>query len=86
MKKGLVVFLVIIIIGIIGGFTFYNVGLSPLEKTSGDADKKLVRVEIKEGMGISQIAELLEKGLISRSKDKNGRSFNIKTTANLFKK
>ena len=27
------------------------------------------------------ISELLEKGLISRNKDKNGRSFNIKTTA-----
>ncbi len=26
------------------------------------------------------IAELLEQGLISRSKDKNGRSFNIRTT------
>ena len=26
------------------------------------------------------VAELLEKGLISRHKDKNGRSFNIKTT------
>ena len=26
------------------------------------------------------IAELLEQGLISRTKDKNGRSFNIKTT------
>jgi len=27
------------------------------------------------------ISELLEKGLISRNKDKNGRSYNIKTTA-----
>ena len=27
------------------------------------------------------VAELLDKGLISRHKDKNGRSFNIKTTA-----
>lgn len=27
------------------------------------------------------VAELLEKGLISRHRDKNGRSFNIKTTA-----
>lgn len=26
------------------------------------------------------VAELLEKGLISRNKDKNGRSFNLKTT------
>ncbi len=27
------------------------------------------------------VAELLEKGLISRTKDKNGRSYNLKTTA-----
>ena len=27
------------------------------------------------------VTELLEKGLITRTKDKNGRSFNIKTTA-----
>ena len=27
------------------------------------------------------VSELLEKGLISRHKDKNGRSYNIKTTA-----
>ena len=27
------------------------------------------------------VTELIEKGLISRNKDKNGRSFNIKTTA-----
>ena len=26
------------------------------------------------------IQELLEKGLISRTKDKNGRSYNLKTT------
>ena len=67
MKKGLVVFLVIIIVGIIGAFAFYNVGLSPLEKSSGDADKKVIRVEIKEGMGISQIADLLENEGIIRS-------------------
>ena len=30
--------------------------------------------------GYEYIAELLEQGLISRTKDKNGRSFNIRTT------
>ena len=31
-------------------------------------------------IGSHTCVELLEKGLISRHKDKNGRSFNIKTT------
>lgn len=70
MKKGLLAFLVIVVLiiaGIIGVGVFYNTGLSPLEKSSGDADKKIIRVEIKEGMGISQIANLLEKEGIIRS-------------------
>ena len=70
MKKGLLAFFVIVVLiiaGIIGVGVFYNTGLSPLEKSSGDADKKIIRVEIKEGMGISQIANLLEKEGIIRS-------------------
>ena len=67
MKKGLVVIIAIIIVGIVGTCIFYNTGLSPLEKSSGNADKKVVRVEIKEGMGISQIADLLVKEGIIRS-------------------
>ena len=72
MKKGQGVFLgviSIIILGIVGACVFYNIGLSPLEKTSGDTDKKVVRIEIKEGMGLSQIANLLEKEGIIRSAD-----------------
>lgn len=67
MKKGLVIVIVIIIAGIIGACVFYNTALSPLEKTSGDADKKYIRVEIKEGMGLSQIADLLEEQGVIRS-------------------
>ena len=67
MKKGIVVFLAIIIVGIVGTCIFYNVGLSPLEKSSGDSDKKIIRVEIKEGMGLSQIADLLEEEKVIRS-------------------
>lgn len=67
MKKGLVVFLAIIIVGIVGACVFYNVGLSPLENLSGNADKKVIRIEIKEGMGLSQIADLLEKEGVIRN-------------------
>ena len=40
------------------------------------------QTELKEmrSSAYEHIAELLEQGLISRSKDKNGRSFNIRTT------
>lgn len=40
------------------------------------------QAELKElrSNAYEHVAELLEKGLISRTKDKNGRSFNLKTT------
>ena len=72
MKKGLVAFLVIIvmmIIGIIGASVIYNTELSPIEKKSGDGEVKVIRVEIREGMGLSQIAELLEKEGVIRNAD-----------------
>ena len=37
--------------------------------------------ELRGSNAYDHVNELLEKGLISRNKDKNGRSFNIKTTA-----
>ena len=36
--------------------------------------------ELRGAGAYEHIQELLQKGLISRTKDKNGRSFNIKTT------
>lgn len=36
--------------------------------------------ELRGANAYEHVAELLEKGFISRSKDKNGRSFNIRTT------
>ena len=36
--------------------------------------------ELRGSNAYEHVQELLEKGLISRHKDKNGRSFNIKTT------
>lgn len=37
--------------------------------------------ELRGSNAYDHVSELLEKGLIARNKDKNGRSFNIKTTA-----
>ena len=71
MKKGLVVFLIfmaLVIVGIIGVSIFYNYELSPL-KNASDSEKEYIRIEIEEGMGISQIAELLESSNIIRSAD-----------------
>ena len=36
--------------------------------------------ELRGSTAYEHVAELIEKGLISRHKDKNGRSFNLKTT------
>lgn len=72
MKKGLAVFLVfmtLIIVAIIGVSLFYNNELSPLKQSIDDSNKEYVRIEIEEGMGISQIAELLESSHIIRNAD-----------------
>ena len=37
-------------------------------------------VELRGSNAYEHVQELLEKGLISRTKDKNGRSYNLKTT------
>lgn len=37
--------------------------------------------EIRGGNAYEHVQELVEKGLIAKNKDKNGRSFNLKTTA-----
>ncbi len=36
--------------------------------------------ELRGAVAYDHISELLEKGLVTRNKDKNGRSFNLKTT------
>ena len=72
MKKELKIFLIImsiIIVGIIGIIVFYNISISPVKKSTGEENKEFIRVEIKEGMGISQIAELLESSGIIKSAD-----------------
>ena len=69
MKKGLLIVVAIIVTILLGVCIFYNIALSPLEKSIEGADKKIVRVNIKEGMGISQIASLLEKEGVIKSAD-----------------
>ena len=49
--------------------------------------KSIRQTELKEMRGSNtyeHIQELLEKGLINRSKDKNGRSFNLKPTQKFY--
>lgn len=67
MKKGLIVIIILIVLGIIGATLVYNISLSPIKKASGNAEKEYIRVEIEEGMGLSQIAELLEESRIIKS-------------------
>ena len=59
--------LLIAIIGIIGVFSWYNISLNPLKKPTGNKEKEVIRIEIKEGMGSSQIAELLYDAKIIKS-------------------
>ena len=67
MKKGLLIVVAIIVTILLGVCIFYNIALSPLEKSIEGADKKIIRVDIKEGMGLSQIASLLEKEGVIKS-------------------
>lgn len=70
MKKVLVVFvifLLIVILGFGGIFTWYNTSLSALKGTTGNEEKEVIRIEIEEGMGTSQIAQLLEEEKIIKS-------------------
>lgn len=71
MKKRLIIFLSIIAIILIIGISFiiyYNVGLAPVKKNEGNLKRDYIKVEIKEGMGISKIAEVLEiSGIIKNA-------------------
>ena len=67
MKKGIWIIISILVILLLGACIFYNIELSPLEKSVEGADKKIIRVDIKEGMGLSQIATLLEKEGVIKS-------------------
>ncbi len=42
--------------------------------------RQTVLKEMRGSTAYEHVAELLDKGLISKTKDKNGRSFNLKTT------
>jgi segregation and condensation protein B len=42
--------------------------------------RQTVLIELRGSSAYEHVAELVEKGLISKNRDKNGRSFNLKTT------
>ena len=71
MKKGimlLAVFVVIIISCVVGGLIWYNTNISAIKTSQNSEEKEYIRIEIKEGMGITQIAELLEtSGIIKNA-------------------
>lgn len=72
MKKVLIVFaiiLVIIICGLGGAFAWYNSNLDSLKEPTGNEELEVIRIEIEEGMGASQIAELLYESKIVKSAD-----------------
>lgn len=59
----LAVVVVLILCVIIGGFTWYKLGLKPVEKENG----QVIRVEILAGSGTSAIADVLEQNNIIKS-------------------
>lgn len=63
----IIVILVIIIIGTVSGFIWYNSNLKPvsLEKV----ENNLIRIEIKDGMRLVQIAKLLEENNVIKNAD-----------------
>lgn len=68
MKKSSVIFLFVIILiicGCMGVYVWYGSNLAALKASTENVE--YIRVEIKEGMGISQIAELLETSGIIRN-------------------
>ena len=70
--KSKVVIIIIVLISIlilalgIGGFSWYSSSLKPVSSVSVE-ENETIRIEIKEGMGISKIAELLEESNVIRS-------------------
>lgn len=68
MKKG-IIFLLTVAIIIIAIVVFYSIALSPVKKANDNLEKEYIRIEVKEGMGASQIADLLEKSGIIKNAD-----------------
>ncbi|HIT71782.1 MAG TPA: endolytic transglycosylase MltG [Candidatus Scatovivens faecipullorum] len=62
----LIIILAIVIIGIAGIFIWYNNNLKPVSKLPVE-ENEVIRVEIPEGYGISDIAKLLEDSNIIKS-------------------
>lgn len=71
MNKKIIRILVIIgiavVLSVIGAFVWYNSNLKPVNSKVSIEENELIRVEIEEGMGIINIAELLDDNNIIRS-------------------
>ena len=65
--KFIIVVLLLVVIGCVGAIVWYNMSLNSLKESTGNEEKEVIRVEIKEGMGASQIAELLQESKIIKS-------------------
>lgn len=63
MKKVLISLVIIVIVVIVGVILWYTNGLKAVTKQSGET----IAVEIKEGMGVQSIANLLEKNNVIKS-------------------
>ena len=72
MKKALLIILIIILIGLVtlglGTYSWYSSNIKPVSELEV-LEKDYIRVEIEEGMGITQIAKLLEESNVIRNAD-----------------
>ena len=72
MKKALLIILIIILIGLVtlglGAYSWYSSNIKPVSELEV-LEKDYIRVEIEEGMGIAQIAKLLEESNVIRNSD-----------------
>lgn len=72
------IFLLVVVLGLGGAFFWYNTNLESLKEPTGNEELEVIRVEIKEGMGASQIADLLYESKII----KNAEAMKIYTKIN----
>ena len=68
MKKIFTILIAIIIMSFIGALIWYKSNISAVQKKKNTEEKSFIRIEVEEGMGITQIAELLEEtGIIKNA-------------------
>lgn len=59
----------LVILAIVGAFVWYNNNLKPVSSINYEDERSLIIVEIQEGMGVAEIAKLLEENNIIKSAD-----------------